>query len=111
MNVYNERSKEARKSAHQNNEFKGTISDFDKAKDERMVSLLLNAIPEAVKTEIVTSRHMAVAQILFALYIKYQPGGQGERISLIKYLTDIKALGGGASSVHAEFPSNIHAEN
>ena len=59
-----------------------------------MVSLLLQANPPELKSsEVVAARKMQVAQILFALYIKYQPGGQGERINLIKYLTDIKVTG------------------
>ena len=43
-----------------------------------MVSLLLQAIPPELKSEVVAARKTQVAQILFALYIKYQPGGQGE---------------------------------
>ena len=61
--------------------------------ERKLVSLLLQAIPPELKSEVVAVRKMQVAQILFALYIKYQPGGQGERINLIKYLTDIKATG------------------
>ena len=58
--------------------------------ERRMLSLLLQAVPDTVKSEVITARKMTVAQALFILYIKFQPGGQGERMNLIKNLTELK---------------------
>ena len=55
-----------------------------------MLSLLLQVVPENVKNEVVTTRKMTVAQVLFILYVKFQPGGQSERMSLIRNLTELK---------------------
>ena len=58
--------------------------------ERRMLSLLLQAVPETVRSEVITARKMNVAQVLFILYIKFQPGGQSERMNLIKKLTELK---------------------
>ena len=58
--------------------------------ERRMLSLLLQAVPDTVKSEVITARKMTVAQVLFILYIKFQTGGQGERMNLIKNLTELK---------------------
>ena len=58
--------------------------------ERRMLSLLLQAVPDTVRSEVITARKMNVAQVLFILYIKFQPGGQGERMNLIKNLTELK---------------------
>ena len=55
--------------------------------ERKMLSLLL---PENVKNEVVTTRKMTVAQVLFILYVKCQPGGQSERMNLIRNLTELK---------------------
>ena len=47
--------------------------------ERRMLSLLLQAVPETVRSEVITARKMNVAQVLFILYIKFQPGGQSAR--------------------------------
>ena len=49
-------------------------------------------MPETVKNEVVTTRKMTVAQVLFILYVKFRPGGQGERMNLIRNLMELKLI-------------------
>ena len=54
--------------------------------EQRASILLLQAIPEGVKTDIVATRRMSPCQILLKLLTAYQPGGAHERGSMLHYL-------------------------
>ena len=58
--------------------------------ERRMTSLLLQAVAEYIRAEAVAARKLSAAHLLFTLFVKFQPGGQGERMSLIRYLTVLK---------------------
>ena len=52
--------------------------------DQRASSTLLASLPDAVRREIVASRKVATAAILYKLYTIYQPGGGAERSNLLR---------------------------
>ena len=54
--------------------------------EQRASILLLQAIPEVVKHDIVATRRMSPSQILFKLLTVYQPGGAHERGTMLHYL-------------------------
>ena len=56
--------------------------------EKRVVNMLLQAIPEKLKLELVASRKLTATHIMFKLYCLYQPGGQAEGASLL--MTDQK---------------------
>ena len=58
--------------------------------EKRAVGMLLQALPEKLKLEMVSSRKMSTHQIMFRLYCLFQPGGQTERSNLLHLLTDFK---------------------
>ena len=61
--------------------------------ERRMTSLLLQAAPDNIKAEAVAARKLSVTHLLFTLFVKFQPGGQGERVTLIRFLTELKTTG------------------
>ena len=61
--------------------------------ERRMTSLLLQAVPDNIKAEAVAARKLSVTHLLFTLFVKFQPGGQGERVTLIRLLTELKTTG------------------
>ena len=61
--------------------------------ERRMTSLLLQAVPDNIKAEAVAARKLSVTHLLFTLFVKFQPGGQGERVTLIRFLTELKTTG------------------
>ena len=68
----------------------GVTADFDAYKfqrvESRAVSLLLAAIPQAIKDDLVTNRWLTRASILFRILCLYQPGGASERSHLLNQL-------------------------
>lgn len=58
--------------------------------EKRAINMLLQAIPEKLKLELVSSRKLSVTQIMFKLFCLFQPGGQSERASLLHLMTDQK---------------------
>ena len=57
--------------------------------EQRMTTLLLEAIPPSVQTEVVTVRALTTVGILFLLHTKYQPAGQAEKAAiLLQYLVN-----------------------
>ena len=68
----------------------GVTADFDAYKfqrvESRAVSLLLAAIPQAIKDDLVTNRWLTSASILFRILCLYQPGGASERSHLLNQL-------------------------
>ena len=47
--------------------------------EQRAVTMLLGALPESLRQDIIASRRLTTTGILFRLYTSYQPGGSGER--------------------------------
>ena len=58
--------------------------------ERRALSMLLAAIPENVRDEMIASRKLTVDQLLFRLSVLFQPGGSAERTKLLHMLTDGK---------------------
>eukprot|EP00435_Cladocopium_sp_Y103_P052864 s148_g16.t1 len=55
--------------------------------ERRAVAMLLQAIPSAIRDDLVSSRKMTSEQIIFKLMVVYQPGGAGERTKLLQAIT------------------------
>ena len=55
--------------------------------DQRMTSLLLQAVPKSIKDEIIATRELTTAAILFRVMRAYQPGGLIEKSRLLEDLT------------------------
>ena len=56
--------------------------------EKRMSSLLMMAVPELQREELISAKRMNVFAILTHLQTTYQPGGLGERHNLLKSLED-----------------------
>ncbi|CAE7365235.1 unnamed protein product, partial [Symbiodinium sp. CCMP2456] len=54
--------------------------------ERRVLSLLLAAMPRAVKEDTITHRIESVAGVLYRLHVIYQPGGALERTAILKHL-------------------------
>ncbi|CAE7876411.1 TY5A [Symbiodinium sp. KB8] len=54
--------------------------------ERRVLSLLLSAMPKAVKEDTITHRIETVAGVLYRLHVIYQPGGTLERTAILKHL-------------------------
>ena len=54
--------------------------------EQRMTSLLLDAVPAAARTEIVAVRALTSVGILFLLHTRYQPAGQAEKSAILQFL-------------------------
>ncbi|CAE7252251.1 RE1 [Symbiodinium sp. CCMP2592] len=59
--------------------------------EQRCVTLILQAIPDAVRVDIVASRHLSVAGMIFRLMTVFQPGGASERSTMLRFLVTPKA--------------------
>ena len=57
--------------------------------EQRGVHLLLKAVAPDIQQMLVTDRHMTSTAILFRLYVRYQPGGPGEKSLILKELTQL----------------------
>ena len=66
-------------------------SRFDKGAfirvEQRAVSLLLKAVPQQIKEDVVAMRRLTTIEIIGTILTTYQPGGLKERTALLKYLT------------------------
>ena len=58
--------------------------------ERRALAMLLGALPGPLKEEIIASRRMSTDQVLYKLYITFQPGGASERTKLLQCITDSK---------------------
>jgi len=58
--------------------------------EQRGVHLLLKAVAADVQQVLVTDRQMTSTAILFRLYVRYQPGGPGEKSLILKELTQLQ---------------------
>ena len=56
--------------------------------ESRAVSLLLAAIPQSVRDDVVTNRWLSSAGILFRVLCLFQPGGSSERSHLLSHLVN-----------------------
>ena len=61
--------------------------------EKRAVNMLLQALPDKLRLEMISSRKLSTPQIMFRLYCLYQPGGHAERTDLLKMLTDFQLVG------------------
>ena len=52
--------------------------------------MILAAMPEEPRREAIAARKLSVSELLFRLFITYQPGGQKERAALLMELADEK---------------------
>lgn len=55
--------------------------------DQRVTALLLAALPEALKEELIANRQLHTAAILLRVLKAYQPGGQAEKAATLSALT------------------------
>ena len=55
--------------------------------NQRVTTLLLSAVPESIKTELITTRQLSVSGVLFAILRRYQPGGLAEKTYTLSELT------------------------
>ena len=62
--------------------------------EQRGISMLLAAMPDQLRREVVSARKLSATMIMYRLYTAYQPGGGSERASLLKYLTDMRVTSG-----------------
>ncbi len=72
--------------------------------EQRGISLLIKAIPVNIKETIISERLMTPTGIIFTLMKNFQPGGMGERSTLLKALTAPqygKSLGDVASTARS----------
>ena len=58
--------------------------------EQRAVTMILAAMPEEPRREAIAARKLSVSELLFRLFITYQPGGQKERAALLMELADEK---------------------
>ena len=58
--------------------------------EKRGVSMLLAAIPDSLRRDLISTRTLSTTSILYKLFITYQPGGSAERGFLLKQLTETK---------------------
>ena len=56
--------------------------------EQRAVTMLLAAVPEQIRRDIVSARKLTAVEIVFTLLCKYQPGGAQERTLLLRELSD-----------------------
>ena len=57
--------------------------------EQRGVHLLLKSVAPEIQQMLVTDRQMTSTAILYRLYIRYQPGGPGEKSLILKELTQL----------------------
>ena len=67
--------------------------------ENRVVGMLLQAVPKDIYKNLVSNRHMSAGQVMFKLYTIFQPGGQVERTSLLQMLVDWKCPSNNAAEM------------
>ena len=58
--------------------------------EQRCVTLILQSIPDELRVDIVASRHLSVAGMIFRLMTVFQPGGASERATMLRFLVTPK---------------------
>ena len=56
--------------------------------EQRAVTMLLAAVPDPIRRELISSRKLQSVEILYALLCRFQPGGVHEKTSLLKDLME-----------------------
>ena len=56
--------------------------------EQRGQSMLLTALPEGLRAEVLSSRMTSTVHVLYKMYTRYQPGGLGERALLLRQLVE-----------------------
>ena len=69
--------------------------------EQRVTTILLPALPNEVRNDLITSRQLWPCAILYKILRCYQPGGWAERSSLLTDLTATKAMKDAASAASA----------
>eukprot|EP00435_Cladocopium_sp_Y103_P040850 s2478_g11.t1 len=59
--------------------------------EQRGQAMMLSAIPDALKSEVLANRTTSTVQVLFRIFTRYQPGGLGERALLLRQLVEPKS--------------------
>ena len=52
--------------------------------------MLLGALPDSIRRDLISGRQLSVVHILYRLHIAYQPGGGAEKTQLLKSLVEAK---------------------
>ena len=60
--------------------------------EQRGQSMMLAALPEMLKAEMLANRATSTVEVLFRIFTRYQPGGLGERALLLRQLVEGKQL-------------------
>lgn len=58
--------------------------------EKRAVTMILQSLPDRLRTEMVSARRLTTPQIMFRLFCIFQPGGQAERSNLLRLLTEFQ---------------------
>ncbi|CAE7255949.1 unnamed protein product [Symbiodinium sp. KB8] len=66
---------------------------YERLEKQRGAQLLLKAVPEAFRTDLIATRTLAVNAIVFAILCRWQPGGKLERAQVLDYLVHPEASG------------------
>ena len=61
--------------------------------EARAVTMLLEILPEEIRSDIVSSRVITCVAVLFSIFNRYQPGGPTERAGLLTYLSQGQETG------------------
>ena len=61
--------------------------------DQRVTMMFMGAIPTGVRQEIVASRELHAAGVIFKLLRTYQPGGLSEKAMVLDAITSTKSAG------------------
>ena len=69
----------------------GDVEAHNHRVEQRGLSMLLAALPDPIRREIISAWMMSATEIMFRLHQVYQPGGTSERGNLLRHLTDPKA--------------------
>ena len=73
----------------------GTIAPVLQRVEMKGVNMLLQVLPESIKRDVVASRTLSSASIMFKLYTLFQPGGSAEKAGLLKQIAEPKIHGNG----------------
>ena len=60
--------------------------------DQRVTSLLLQAVPACIKDEVIATRELHTAGILYRIFRTYQPGGLNEKSRLLEDMTTVPGI-------------------
>ena len=58
--------------------------------ERRALAMLLQAVPEHLRAEVISARKLSTDQVMFRLFCTFQPGGASERTRLLQAISDCK---------------------